>query len=461
MSHENEMAHEMVDLCDIFPSPENDKLYKPVDPSAPDIQQLANSISEHKVLEPLVITLDNYILSGHRRYAAARLVGLESVPCLREQFKREDDLDRFVLLLREHNRQREKSFDEKLREEIVSTDSGEAYVALIQQREQAAQVAPAPMKVKKRSRSAISSVKMEMLDAVLGVIDEMRAYLPISERSIHYQLVTNPVRRNTKTGLMYKNNNNSAADLSDLITRARADGTINWDHIGDETRPTKLWKVHGDVRSFLQQSVDGLFTGYWRNLMVSQPNHIELIIEKNTVLPFVSEVAARYTIPVTSTRGNSSKPPLWNIVKRFKESGKEKLVLILLSDFDSDGISITDSLVGYMLHDFANHGITEKTLHPVRAGLWKHQVEEMDNPPTSLEPNLKSSNYERFVDEHGTDCYELEAVSVLHLQKIVTEAIDSVIDIELFNAELEAEREDAAELQATRNNVQKILLGAI
>jgi len=42
------------------------------------------------------------------------------------------DIDRFVALLREHNRQWNKSFDEKLREEIVSTDPNEAYVALIQ-----------------------------------------------------------------------------------------------------------------------------------------------------------------------------------------------------------------------------------------------------------------------------------------------------------------------------------------
>lgn len=133
----------------------------------------------------------------------------------------------------------------------------------------------------------------------------------------------------------------------------------------------------------------------------------------------------------------------------------------MLSDFDSDGISITDSVVGYMLHDFAAYGINEETLHPVRAGLWKHQVEEMDNPPTALEPDLRSSNYTRFIEDHGKKCWELESITPAHLQRILRETIDSVIDIEAFNAELDAEREDAVKLQATRNPLKEILLAEL
>ena len=63
----------MVRLCDIRLSPENDVLYKPVDFSDPAIIALAESIREHGLREPLVLSTDSYILSGHRRYAAATL----------------------------------------------------------------------------------------------------------------------------------------------------------------------------------------------------------------------------------------------------------------------------------------------------------------------------------------------------------------------------------------------------
>jgi hypothetical protein len=314
------------------------------------------------------------------------------------------------------------------------------------------------MKMRRRTRARISERKQEMLDAVLRVIDELQEYLPIGERQIHYNLLRDPPRRNTKSGLPYENSKNSSGDLSDLITRARSTGIISWDIISDDTRPTLKWDVHRDARTFIRESIDGFLKGFWRDLMSSRPNHLEILVEKNTVLPILKSVASEFTIPMTSSRGNSSKAPLWEIVKRFNASGKEKLILILLSDFDSDGISITDSVVGYMLHDFAAYNINEESLHPVRAGLWKHQVQEMDNPPTALEPNFKSSNYTRFVEEHGTECWELEAVPPDHLQRILRETIDSVIDIEAFNAEVDAERGDAVQLQATRNQLKEILL---
>ncbi len=445
-------------LSGIYPSPENDKIYRPVSEDDPGIVQLADSIKENGILEPLVITLDGWILSGHRRYVAARIAGLDSVPVRIEDFQRSDDSDKFIRRLREHNLQRDKSIDEKLREELISANPDEAYYALIEHRKESSRIVVGPMRIRTRSRSKISRRKQMMLDAVLRVIEELRDFLPIGERQIHYNLLRDPPFRNSVSELLYANDRKSSSDLSDLVTRARAESIISWDDICDETRPVVKWEVHNDCRSFLSKSIDGFMKNYWRDLMVSQPTHIEMLVEKNTVLSIVKKVAAKYTIPVTSGRGNSSKAPLWQMVKRFRASGKDKLTLLLLSDFDSDGISITDSVVGYMVHDFADYGITTETLHPVRMGLWKEQVHEMDSPPTALEPNLKSTNYKRFVEEYGTECWELEAITPEHLQRVVQQAIDSVIDQELFNAELDKEREDAVFLSATRKHLHQILL---
>ena len=107
-------------LAEIRPSPENDRIYRPVDASDPEIIALAQSILQHGIREPLVLTLDDFILSGHRRYAAAKLARRETVPCRVEPFRRADDVDRFVLLLREYNRQRDKTIAEKFREELLT-----------------------------------------------------------------------------------------------------------------------------------------------------------------------------------------------------------------------------------------------------------------------------------------------------------------------------------------------------
>jgi hypothetical protein len=133
-------------LNEVRPSPENDRLYRPIRDDA-EIVALADSIRRLGVREPIVITADGWILSGHRRHAAARLAGLETIPCRVEPIRREDDPDGFVVLLREHNRQRDKSLDEKLREEMVTVDPGEAYTSLIEFRREKSQVDLPPIEI--------------------------------------------------------------------------------------------------------------------------------------------------------------------------------------------------------------------------------------------------------------------------------------------------------------------------
>lgn len=186
-------------IDELRPSPENDRLYRPVDRDDPEIIALAESILEHGVREPLVATLDGWIVSGHRRHAAARLAGLKTVPCRVEPIRRGDDSDQFVRLLREYNRQRDKTADEKLREELVSANPDEAYEALLAHRRQQAQVAaPSLQIIGYKKRCEITDAKKPMLDAILHVLDERREFWPLSDRQIHYALLNEPPLRHAR-----------------------------------------------------------------------------------------------------------------------------------------------------------------------------------------------------------------------------------------------------------------------
>src|SRR5688572_8301585 len=144
---------EHVPLSQIRPSPENDRLYRPVDLGDPEIVALANSIRKKGLLEPLVISADGFIVSGHRRFAAATLADLASVRCRRLAIRREDDPDGFLRLLREFNRQRDKTRAEKLREELVDINPDEAHEALHTYRRSKAVVHVKPLAIRgKRSR---------------------------------------------------------------------------------------------------------------------------------------------------------------------------------------------------------------------------------------------------------------------------------------------------------------------
>jgi hypothetical protein len=71
----------LLDLNEITPSPENAQLYKPVTPDDEATIELAESIREHGILDPLVVSADGYVISGHRRLCAGRMAGLEKIPC--------------------------------------------------------------------------------------------------------------------------------------------------------------------------------------------------------------------------------------------------------------------------------------------------------------------------------------------------------------------------------------------
>jgi ParB family chromosome partitioning protein len=81
------------------------------------------SIEENGIRVPLIVTPENLLVSGHRRWEAAKRVDLESVPVIVREY--DDEHDRKEALI-DLNRQREKTFSQKMREadaihEIEST----------------------------------------------------------------------------------------------------------------------------------------------------------------------------------------------------------------------------------------------------------------------------------------------------------------------------------------------------
>jgi hypothetical protein len=438
-----------VPLESITPTALNDSVYRPPSADDPDIQEMARSMREHGVLQPLTVTRDGFILSGHRRYCAATLAGLESVPVVVEEITRDDPS--FARLLVTHNQQRQKNVSELLAEQVVQRSADDAHRDLVQyrtERRNKALAGACRMDVTtRRRRAVISPAKQPMLDAVLAVLDDLREFWPLSLRTVHYNLLNNPpLRHARKPGSRYLNNKRCYKDLSGLCTRARFEGVIPWEAIHDPTRPTTTWHIHRNAGDYIREEVKGFLWGYDRDLLQSQPHHIEVVGEKNTLLPIIKPVCADYTLPLTIGRGFCSVPPRKAIYDRWRASGKDKLVVVVLSDHDPDGEMIADSLVGYLRDDFA---IPSHRIHPVRAALTADQCKRF-GIPSDVEAKPSSTNYRRFVDQHGTAACELEAVPPKQLQRMLRDAIESVLDLDAFKAEQDRERADAAEIEVAR-----------
>jgi hypothetical protein len=455
MSAQQKPVYELVwiSIHDILPSPENGELYRPVTPDDPETLRLADSIRAEGVKEALVITQDNYILSGHRRHMAARMVGLDEVPCRYSDIWHDDP--QFVKELATHNLQRVKSRDEVLREAILGVDPKKAHKALSAYRKSKSRIQVETIAIHEtRRRNEISPAKHQFLDAVRNVIESLSEFWPLSLRQIHYQLLNSPpLIHSGKATSHYGNNKSSYRALIDLCTRARHESYIDYKVIDDPTRPVTVWEVHRGLQSYYERQIKDLLNGYWRDLQQSQPNHIEIVAEKNTLQGVLSPVAAQFCIPITFGRGQCSTRPLYNIAQRYKQSGKEKLIILAVSDLDPDGDAIAHSLASRLRDDF---GIAQVVV--VKTALTMRQVGELELPTKYERAKKGSPNFHRYINTYQTaSVWELEAVEPRALQKLLTSAIDGVIDKKAFNAEVGQERADAAHNVVVREIVLRTL----
>src|SRR5262249_11395984 len=143
-------------------------------------------------------------------------------------------------------------------------------------------------------------------------LEQRRPYWPLTVRGVHYPLLNYDFIRGyywpkshepdygTRRALKYVNDDNSYDATSDLLTRLRLNGEVPWEAIHDGTRPLREFNAFSNAKEFVRQEVEDLFNGYWRDLLQTQPNHVEVLVEKNTVYHMVLQVTEKYQIPTSS-----------------------------------------------------------------------------------------------------------------------------------------------------------------
>jgi hypothetical protein len=429
-------------VADIKPAFINDAVYGAIDPDDPALDELARGMAAEGQLEPVVLTFDNVLLSGHRRRAVALRLGWQTLKARRDPlYSTDPEFERRLITC---NAQRDKTPGMRVREQLVLADPAIAYQSLLSERAEASRVKAETLNLGAgRGRARITPAKQPFLDAIERVINELRDFWPLSDRRIHYALLNDPpLIHAKKPASRYRNHHKCYKALCELLTRARLMYLIPFEAIGDETRPVTTWQVYPNVGPFIRDQVSGFCSGYARDLMQDQPNHIEIVGEKLTVEAIVRQVAVRYCIPYTIGRGYSSLPPRKAMYDRFKSSGKEKLVILFMGDHDPEGWNIAETFAKSMRDDFLVDG-----LEAIKVALKPQQVQQLGLPPNA-DAKPSSSRFKKFAAMFGPAAYELEAAPPDRSEAWLDEAVRSVIDIDRFNAQVEAEKQEAATVAA-------------
>ena len=145
-------------------------------------------------------------------------------------------------------------------------------------------------------------------------------------------------------------------------------------------------------------------------------------------------------------------PPRQEVYNRYIQSGKSKLIILCLTDFDPDGDQIAESFCRSMRDDF---GITN--IQSFKVALTREDVEKHDLP-SDMEAKKTSPNYKKFFERYGSNrAVELDAAPAELLQEKLEGSIELVLDMDEFNAQIKIEEQDAVEIQARRTVVLKTL----
>jgi hypothetical protein len=445
-----------VAIDSVFPSPENDDIYGAIDTNELEQVMLARDIAANGIHEPIIVSADGFIVSGHRRYAAARRVRLKKIPVRRLAIRKSTCTStEWKRLLASHNKQRVKSAAVRIKESLLSIDPEIAYQQMIDAREARDAIAPGEMLLQEwTKRSEISVAKLPMLESITKCITDLKKFWPITVRQVHYRLLNvPPLRHSSKPRSIYRNDRNSYQDLCDILARARLVGLVPWASIEDETRPVSGLCYCNDAAQFITRETDWFLDGYRRDLMQSQQDHIEFVAEKMTVQSIIKPIVDRYCIPLTIGRGYCSLDPRRALAERYQASGKDRLILLVASDLDPDGDSIAESFARSIRDDFGIDKIV-----PIKAMLKMDQVRDWELPPNKMAAKKTSVKYSDYINRYGTDSvYELEAIDPNLMQREISKTIDSVIDVEAFNKEIALAKADAAQLLAIKQGVAEYL----
>ena len=328
--------------------------------SGDSVRDLAVDIRAHGVLEPILISSDGFIISGHRRRLAAHLVGLTEVPVKIHPVSRKENPKEFLRLLVGANTQRIKSADVLLAETVVKVDPVAAHAKIVAERKAKEQRRREDCTLTEVTssddgwRCKLGPAKQPMVDAILRIIKEQCNHWPLTVRQLHYRLLgmDAPLRHASKPGSRYMNDKESYRAAIDVATRGRVEGLIPWEAIDDETRIIDINRAFHGLDEFFGQEIKHFLSGYWRNKLQSQPHHFEIVTEKRTLHRILAQVARDHTMPLTIMGGMNTIVPKKKIVDRYIWSQKEKLIILAISDLDPAGDAIATDLLKSFRRDF-------------------------------------------------------------------------------------------------------------
>ena len=268
------------------------------------------------------------------------------------------------------------------------------------------------------------------IDMANEIIEEYQAQgYVLTLRQLYYQFVARDILPNTERS--YKN-------LVVLISKGRLSGLIDWKAIEDRTRNLESLS-HWDSP---HEIIEAVAEQYHRDLWEGQRVRPEVWIEKEALVGVIAGVCRELDVPYFACRGYVSQSEQWRAGRRARAhriSQGQRMIVLHLGDHDPSGVDMTrDNRDRLTLFG-------ESRVKVKRLALNMDQIEEHDPPPNPAK--VTDSRAAGYIDEYGTNSWELDALEPSMIEQLIRDAIAGLVDEERMAEAIEAQEEDRARLR--------------
>lgn len=297
----------------------------------------------------------------------------------------------------------------------------------------------------------LSKANKIRLDEINDIIEEYKkGGYKLTLRQLYYQLVSRDIIPNIQS---------EYSKLSKVLKEGRMAGVIDWEAIEDRLRvPYSPAEFDSP-----EQILDVCINQYRLPRMVNQPVYVEVWVEKDALSGVLKRVTSKYGIPILVNRGYSSVTAMKDAFDRFHEyldRGQQCWVLYL-GDHDPSGQDmirdITDRIKEFIFGYYkewydADTAISACGLFFVNAiALTKKQILKYKPPPNPAKTT--DTRAAKYIEEHGGESWEVDALKPDILHKILEDAITDLIDVNLFNEKVRAETKDKDILRSLKKHL--------
>ena len=244
------------------------------------------------------------------------------------------------------------------------------------------------------------------LDLIEAMYAQAEAARPITGRGIGYKLFT--------AGLIPSMGRAEMQRVYRLLKEARERGYIPWDWIVDETRSIERVSTWANPTEY----AECVARSYRRDFWDQQPVRCEVWSEKGTVRGVLGPVLDKYAVGFRVMHGFSSATTIYDVSQ--DDDGRD-LIALYVGDFDPSGLFMSEQDLPTRLADYDGDHITLK-----RIALTRKQVSGLPSFPVT--DKRKDPRYKWFVANHGTRCWELDAMDPRELRRCVQTAIKKLIE---------------------------------